>query len=114
MATPDAAVVAQQAQKLGLLNEHQIREGWEELGQRGGDATPFLLLMERKGYLTPWQSQKLIKGDLDGFFLGGYRLLYKISSGSFGRVFRADDPQTGRIVAIKVLRRRHSDKQDRI
>src|SRR5947209_6568752 len=114
MATPDAAVVAQQAQKLGLLTEHQIREAWEEMGQRGGDALPFLLAMERRGYLTPWQSQKLIKGDPDGYFLGGYRILYKISSGTFGRVFRADDPQSGRVVAVKILRRRYAEDQDKI
>ena len=46
--------------------------------------------------------------------LGGYRLLYKISSGSFGRVFRADDPRSGRVVAVKVLRRRWSEDQARI
>ncbi len=50
----------------------------------------------------------------DGFFYGGYRVLYKISSGSFGRVFRADDPRTGRVVAVKVLRRRWSEDQQRI
>src|SRR5262249_55039535 len=49
------------------------------------------------------------KGDQDGYVLGGYRLLYKIASGSFGRVFRAADPLTGRIVAIKILRKRWSE-----
>src|SRR5262249_28322450 len=73
-----------------------------------------LRLLERKAYLTPWQSGKLLKGDADGFFLGGYRILYKIASGSFGRVFRADDPSSGRVVAIKVLRRRWSDNPERI
>src|SRR5262249_44964308 len=68
----------------------------------------------RKAYLTPWQSGRLLKGDTNGFFLGGYRILYKIASGSFGRVFRADDPASGRVVAIKVLRRRWSDNQERI
>src|SRR5207249_2695156 len=57
----------------------------------------------------PYQTSKLLKGDTEGYFLGGYRLLYKIASGSFGRVFRADEPETGRVVAIKVLRRRWSD-----
>src|SRR5207302_1988283 len=37
--------------------------------------------------------------------------LYKIASGSFGRVYRADDPRSGRIVAVKVLRRKHSEKK---
>jgi serine/threonine protein kinase len=70
--------------------------------------------MERKGYLTPWQSAKLLKGDPDGYFLGGYEILYKIASGSFGRVFRAEDPRSGRVVAIKVLRRRWSEDPQRI
>jgi serine/threonine protein kinase len=70
--------------------------------------------MERKGYLTPWQSYKLLKGEPDGYFLGGYRILYKISSGSFGRVYRADDPRTGTVVAIKVLRRKWSEDKHNI
>jgi serine/threonine protein kinase len=44
--------------------------------------------------------------------LGGYRLLYKIASGSFGRVYRGDDPRTGQVVAVKVLRNKWTqDKQ---
>src|SRR5262249_15370890 len=70
---------------------------------------PLLRMLERKRYLTSYQSSKLLKGDVDGYFLGGYRILYKIASGTFGRVFRAEDTQTGRVVAIKVLRRRWTD-----
>src|SRR5947207_7738243 len=110
----DAASVAQLALKLGLLTEQQLQEGWDEIGQRGGEALPLMLALERKGYLTPFQTQKLVKGDTDGLIIGGYRVLYKIASGSFGRVYRADDPQTGRVVAIKVLRRRWSEDQNRI
>jgi serine/threonine protein kinase len=105
----DATAVAQQALKLGLITETQLQEGWDEVGEQGGDAQPLLAALERKGHLTPWQSQRLLKGELDGYFLGGYRIVYKIASGSFGRVYRADDPRSGRIVAIKVLRRKWSD-----
>jgi serine/threonine protein kinase len=115
MERPDAAVVSQLALRCGILKEHQIAEAFDELGQSGsGPSEPFLRLCERKGYLTPWQTSKLIKGDGDGYFLGGYRMLYKIASGSFGRVYRCDDPATGRIVAIKVLRRRWSEDQGKI
>jgi CheY-like chemotaxis protein len=114
MTNVDAATAAQQLLKLGLVNENQIQEGWIELGQKGGELTPFLQTLERKGFLTPWQTQKFRKGDFDGYFLGGYRILYKIASGSFGRVFRADDPHTGRVVAIKVLRRRWSEDKHNI
>jgi hypothetical protein len=109
MANLDAVALADKALRLGLLKLDQLQQGWDEIGQRGGEAEPLVLALERKGFLTPWQSQKLMKDDPDGYFLGGYRILYKIASGSFGRVYRADDPNTGTVVAIKVLRRKWSD-----
>jgi predicted Ser/Thr protein kinase len=109
MENPDAATVAQQALKLGLITEDQLQQGWHEVGGRGGEAEPLLLALERKGFLTPLQSQKLLRGDPGGYMLGGYRILYKIASGSFGRVYRGDDPQTGKVVAIKILRRKWSE-----
>src|SRR5690349_7051317 len=114
MATPDAATVAQLAQRVGLVTEAQLADVWEEIGGKSAEAMKLCLALERKGALTPFQTQKLLKGDADGYFLGGYRILYKIASGSFGRVFRADDPRSGRIVAVKVLRRRHLDKPDKV
>lgn len=109
MATIDAVrALAQQTVKLGLVTQAQVQDALDEVG-RSDDPEELLRVLERKGFLTPYQSGKLVKGDTDGYFLGGYRMLYKISSGSFGRVFRADDPQSGRVVAIKVLRRRWSE-----
>src|SRR5262245_3293527 len=114
MSTFDAASLAQHAVRLGLLTPDQADQAWEEVDKRSPDPEPFLRVMERKGYLTPWQSFRLLKGDTDGYFLGGYRILYKIASGSFGRVYRADDPRTGTVVAIKVLRRKWSDDKHNI
>jgi eukaryotic-like serine/threonine-protein kinase len=118
MDTPDATTFGQLIIKLHLASPEQVEEATdearEETGGRAPDLQRFLRVLERKGYLTPWQSGKVLKGDSDGFVLGGYRLLYKIASGSFGRVFRAEDPTTGRVVAIKVLRRRWSEDKQRI
>jgi serine/threonine protein kinase len=110
----DAASIAQLLLRLGLVTEDQLNEAWEEVGRRNTDPFALLRVLERKGNLTPYQSHKLLKGDEEGYFLGGYRILYKISAGSFGRVYRADDPATGRVVAIKVLRRRWSEDPQRI
>jgi len=109
MDTFDATAVGQLAVKLGLVTPSRMEEVRQEVNGLGTDAGPLLRQLERKGYLTPWQSNKLLKGEQDGYFLGGYRVLYKIASGSFGRVFRAEDPHTGEIVAIKVLRQRWSE-----
>ena len=109
---PDA--LGRLAVKIGLLTEGQLVEVKEEIGEQNPDLMTLLRALERKGLLTPWQSGKLLKGDEDGYFLGGYRVLYKVASGSFGRVFRAEDAAAGRVVAIKVLRRRWSEDQQRI
>src|SRR5215211_1846575 len=114
MSILDAAAVASLAQRLGLVREDHLQDAWQEVGRQNTDAFKLLGTLERKGHLTPLQTQKLLKGDQDGYFLGGYRMLYKIASGSFGRVYRADDPKSGRVVAIKVLRRRWSEDQARI
>src|SRR5262249_1759877 len=89
-----------------------VRDALVELDDPRAPALDLLRLLERKRQLTPWQRQKLLKGDTDGYFLGGYRMLYKIASGSFGRVYRGDDPRSGQVVAIKVLRNKWTiDKQ---
>ena len=110
----DPEALGRLAVKVGLLTEGQLVEAKEEIGEANPDLMTTLCALERKGLLTPWQSGKLLKGDEDGYFLGGYRVLYKVASGSFGRVFRAEDPRSGRVVAIKVLRRRWSEIQERI
>jgi CheY-like chemotaxis protein len=114
MATFDANAIAQLALKVGLVSESQIQDAWMELGQKGGEAEPLLKILERRSILTPYQISKLRKGDTDGYFLGGYKILYKIASGSFGRVYRAEEPMSGRSVAIKVLRKRWSEDEHTI
>jgi CheY-like chemotaxis protein len=111
MADYDASTLAEELLQLGLVTDAQLQECWEEVGRGETDPEPLLRFFERKGYLTPYQSHKLRKGDIDGYFLGGYKVLYKIASGSFGRVFRGEDPATGRVVAMKVLRRRWSEDE---
>jgi len=114
MADIDINALTQLMLKLGLITETQLQEVWDEAGHRGGEPGVLLGVLQRKGYLTPFQVNKLLKGETDGYFLGGYRILYKIASGSFGRVYRAEDPHTGRVVAVKVLRRRWSDDEHTI
>jgi serine/threonine protein kinase len=114
METIDSNALTQLMLRLGLVNETQIMEGWEAVGYKTPEPEPLLRALERKGFVTPYQSQKLLKGEPGGYFYGGYRVLYKIASGSFGRVYRAEDRHTGRVVAIKVLRKRWSEDEHTI
>ena len=101
-----AETYAQQAIKLRLLTNEQVGQFRNEDGQLDMAGDEFLRLAERKGILTPWQTHKLGRGDTEGYYLGSYRVLYKVGSGSYGRVFRAEDPHTGTVVAMKSLRNR--------
>jgi eukaryotic-like serine/threonine-protein kinase len=114
MSINDAATLANAAIRLGLLSSGQVEEAWSEIGARNSQPDEFVRVMERRGYLTPFQTGKLLKGDKEGYFLGGYRILYKIASGSFGRVYRCDDSHIGRVVAIKVLRKKWSEDKHKI
>lgn len=109
----EAEALAQRAIQARLLTTEQVAEFRDEDGKLG-TAEEFVRAGERKGLLTPWQTHKLLRGDPDGYFLGNYRLLYKVGSGTYGRVFRAEDPQSGTVVAIKVLRDRWNNDQKHI
>jgi serine/threonine protein kinase len=100
----DGATFGQIAVRLGLLTDAQLKEVIEEIGERNPPLDTLVSLLERRGFITPWQTAKIRRGDSDGFFLGGFRILYRVAAGSFGRVYRADDPRTGRMIALKVLR----------
>jgi serine/threonine protein kinase len=110
----DAGGMAELIIKLGLMDEYSVRECLFEIEDRKAPADALVRLMQRKGFLTPLQGSKLLKGDTAGYFLGGYRVLYKISSGTFGRVYRGDDPRTGQVVAIKVLRNKWTDNKQKV
>jgi serine/threonine protein kinase len=114
MADLDATTLGTDLVRIGLITEAQLQLALEQFGGRPSNGEKLLLFLEKKGFITPWQTSKIVKGDREGFILGGYRLLYKIQSGSFGRVFRGQEVNTGRVVAVKVLRRRWSDDQQRI
>src|SRR5437870_3109964 len=104
----DAGELGNLAVRLGLLSLEQLREGLDETNPVA-PPSELIGVLERKQFITAYQGNKLLRGDIDGYFMGGYRLLYKFASGSFGRVWRGEDPRTGIPVAIKVLRRRWCD-----
>jgi eukaryotic-like serine/threonine-protein kinase len=102
--------VAQRAFDLGLLDERQMRDLWGSFGSRDVPLQDFLQTLVRREYLTNYQVERLIKGEQTGFFFGDYKVLYLVGKGSFSRVYRAAHRKTGKVVALKVLRKSFSEK----
>jgi tRNA A-37 threonylcarbamoyl transferase component Bud32/CheY-like chemotaxis protein len=104
MAEFDAHSFAEQAVLIGLMNREQVREAMEDADDGSLDALTRSML--RKGLLTSWQLDRLMKGDPTGFFYGGCKVLFHIAEGTFARVYRGRKDPGGQSVAVKVLRKR--------
>ena len=68
MEIQDPVALGRLAVKVGLITEEQFRDALEEIGGKAPDMMTLLRTLERKGWLTPWQSGKLLKGDDDGYY----------------------------------------------
>jgi serine/threonine-protein kinase len=92
-----------------LLDQRQLESVWAELGTRNVSAADLQRVLVRRGLLTNYQVDKLSQGDKSGFFYGDYKVLYLVGTGTFARVYRAVHRETGKVVAVKVLRKRFSE-----
>jgi serine/threonine-protein kinase len=92
-----------------LLDERQLESIWSHCGTHDVPLDEFRQLLVQRELLTNYQVEKLVRGERTGFFYGDYKVLYLVGTGSFARVYRAVH-RDGRVVALKVLRKRHSEK----
>jgi serine/threonine protein kinase len=100
----DTETLADRAVLLGLVNSSQMAQARDEADD--GSMPALARALVRKGYLTSWQRDKLMKGEVHGFFFGNYKVLFHIAEGTFARVYRGLHIASSSPVAIKVLRRR--------
>lgn len=100
---------AQRAFDLGLLDERQLLSVWAAFGSHNVPLEEFIQSLVRREFLTNYQVERMFKGERAGFFFGEYKVLYLVGRGSFARVYRAVHRKTGKVVALKVLRKAFSD-----
>jgi len=109
MAEMSAEQIAQLAFDLNLLDDRQLQSIWGEFGRRNVPAEEFVQFLLRRELLTNFQLERMLRGERAGYFYGDYRVLYLVAGGTFARVYRAAHKESGKLVAIKVLRKRYSD-----
>ncbi|WP_237607570.1 serine/threonine-protein kinase [Roseimaritima sediminicola] len=105
---------------VGLAERRQVEQARGELDAGELNLDDLIRVMQRRGVLTTLQTEKILRGDRQGFFYGDYKVLYLIGAGTFARVYRAekianvksgDDETSGQaIFAVKVLRKRFRDE----
>ena len=102
--------LSQRALDVNVLDAGQLQSIWSELGSTTAPLRAFQQVLLRRGLVTQYQLERLMRGDTrTGFFYGDYKVLYFVGAGTFARVFRAVHKTTGNMYAIKVLRNSLSD-----
>lgn len=99
-----AEELAQAALDVGVLDQRDYQAAWSEVDSRSATLEEFSQALLRKGILTGYQLDRLKAGLQQGYFYGDYKVLYRVGSGTFARVFRAAHTKTGKVFAVKVLR----------
>lgn len=100
-----AEQLAQRALDVSVVDDAQLQSVWGELGSTTVALPLFQQALLRRGLLTQYQLDKLMKAESrTGFFYGDYKVLYFLGAGTFARVFRAIHKVTGQTYAVKVLR----------
>ncbi len=104
-----AEEIGRRALELSLIDERQLNSVWAEFGRHDVAPDEFCLALVRQGFLTNFQLERLQRGERHGYFYGHYKVLYLVGSGTFARVYRGVHRENGRIVAVKVLRKRFAE-----
>lgn len=106
--------LSQRILSLDLIDLGKLRDVENSFGAQAFTTDQILVELQRRGYLTKYQVERLTSGETTGFYYGDYRILYLIGAGSFARVFRCVNKKTGQVVAVKVLRARFREDKTAI
>jgi eukaryotic-like serine/threonine-protein kinase len=96
----------------GLVDSREMQALIAEFGTREFTLAELTSLLLRKELLTNFQLDRLFKGEKGGYFYGDNKVLYLVGNGTFARVYRAVNVKTGKIVAVKALRKRYRDDKE--
>lgn len=97
-----------------IVTKPQVELAFADVERGENMGNDLLESLQGHGFLTPYQVQRIKRLDFEGLVLGNNKILYANASGSFARVYRATNLDTGDMVGLKVLRHRWVTEKDTV
>ncbi len=88
-----------------LLDGDQLATLTQTLQSQYSEASPLANELVRRGWLTAFQLKQIEKGIGHDLLLGPYTLLEPVATGGMGHIYKAKHRQSGKTVAVKVIRK---------
>jgi len=102
--TPSVDTFCKNVLRSCLLDRDELQAAVVDMpADRRDDARALADHLIKKGKLSRFQANKLLKGTAKGFILDHYQIVAPLGKGGMGTVYMARDQRTGRLVALKVL-----------
>jgi serine/threonine protein kinase len=111
---PSLLSLVELLRELHLLDPAQLAELDGDLRQRSPDPRELARELVRRGWLTGYQVNQLVRGKGDELVLGPYVLLDRLGAGGMGHVFKARHRTLDRLCALKTIRKEHVASPDAV
>jgi len=113
MAAPSLTSLITGLRGSGILEEKQLGE-LPQLQAKFTDVQAFAKELMQRGWATPFQVNKLAKGEGKELVLGPYVVLQRLGQGGMGTVYKARHVKMRRVVALKVIRKERLANADAV
>jgi serine/threonine protein kinase len=105
MPPPSVESLCNQLARSRLLTPEQVRglyQRWRGEARDAADLDAFRQWLVAGGHVTEYQTRQMLRGHVDHFFFGPYKILERVGKGRMAGVYKAVHT-LGQLVAIKVL-----------